>query len=71
VVRGDALALTTAPDALPPGVLARPLDPPRRLAFDLLRRDERPSPAVSEFVRVASKLAARRRLPHRALTTVA
>jgi DNA-binding transcriptional LysR family regulator len=53
VREGRALALTTAPDALPPGVMARPLDPPRTLAFALLQRDEVPSPALREFGRIA------------------
>jgi hypothetical protein len=56
---GRALALTTAPDALPPGVMARPLDPPNTLAFALLRRDEIPSPALREFGRIAAESALR------------
>jgi DNA-binding transcriptional LysR family regulator len=54
VREGKALALTTAPDALPDGVIGRPLDPPRTLAFALLRRDEVPSPALREFARMAA-----------------
>jgi DNA-binding transcriptional LysR family regulator len=71
VSRGDALVLTTAPDALPPGVLARPLRPPRTLAFELLWRDETPAPALREFVRMAADLAARGRLARRAPAAVA
>jgi len=55
VACGDATALTTAPVALPPGVLARPLDPPRAVPFALLWRDESPSPALAEFVRVTAE----------------
>ena len=55
VAAGDALALTTAPDALHANVIARPLDPARTLAFALLWRDEAASAALSEFVRVAAR----------------
>ena len=61
VARGDAVALTTGPEALEPGVLVRPLDPERTLPFTLLWRDEAPSPALSELIRVARATAARRR----------
>ena len=54
VAAGDALALTTAPEALHPNVTARPLDPARTLAFALLWRNETASAALSEFVRVAA-----------------
>ena len=54
VAAGDALALTTAPDALHANVIARPLDPARTLAFALLWRDGAASAALSEFVRVAA-----------------
>jgi DNA-binding transcriptional LysR family regulator len=46
----DVVALTTAPDALPKGVIARRLDPRRTLSFELLWRDEAPSPALAGFV---------------------
>ena len=54
VAGNDLVALTTAPDALPAGVLARPLDPRRTLPFELLWRDEASSPALSEFVSLAA-----------------
>jgi len=50
VACGDALALTTAPSSLGLGVTARPLEPLRTLAFELLWRDETPSPALEEFI---------------------
>jgi hypothetical protein len=53
VTRGEALALTTGPEALAPGVAARPLRPERRLAFELLWRDEAPAPALRELIRTA------------------
>ena len=52
---GDALALTTAPEALPTGVLARPLEPTRTLPFQLLWRDEIPAPALRELVRITAE----------------
>jgi DNA-binding transcriptional LysR family regulator len=50
VAASEVLALTTAPDALPAGVMARRLDPQRTLSFQLLTRDETPSPALAEFI---------------------
>jgi DNA-binding transcriptional LysR family regulator len=50
VACGDALALTTAPSSLGLGVTARSLEPLRTLAFELLWRDETPSPALEEFI---------------------
>jgi DNA-binding transcriptional LysR family regulator len=55
VARGDAIALTTAPVALPPGVLARSLNSPRPVPFALVWRDEAPSPALNEFVRITAE----------------
>jgi DNA-binding transcriptional LysR family regulator len=55
VGRSEAIALTTAPEALPDGVLARPLHPARRLHFELLWRDETPSSALSELVRITTE----------------
>ena len=55
VADGDALALTTAPDTLHADAIARPLNPARTLAFELLSRDETPSPALSELIRVAAE----------------
>jgi DNA-binding transcriptional LysR family regulator len=54
VAGNDVIALTTAPDGLPAGVVARPIDPLRTLAFELLWRDEAPSLALSEFVSLAA-----------------
>ena len=56
VARGDAIALTTAPAALPADVRARALNPRRLLPFALLWRDETPSPALAEFVRITVEL---------------
>jgi DNA-binding transcriptional LysR family regulator len=55
VAEGDAVVLTTAPAAIPAGVLVRPLEPERRLPFALIWRDETPSPALAEFVRIAAE----------------
>ena len=52
--RNDLLALTTGPEALPRGVIARRLDPRRTLSFELLWRDEVPSPALTAFVDAAA-----------------
>jgi len=71
IARGQALALTTGPEGLPAGVIARPLIPRRTLSFELLWRDETPSPALSEFVRVASETIERRNVERRALVAVA
>jgi DNA-binding transcriptional LysR family regulator len=57
VTRGEAVALTTAPDALAPGVVARPLRPERRLDFQLLWRDEASAPALQELIRTARETA--------------
>jgi DNA-binding transcriptional LysR family regulator len=50
VAANDLLALTTTPHALPAGVIVRPLCPQRTLSFELLTRDESPSPALAEFI---------------------
>jgi len=55
VAEGHGLALTTAPEALPIDVIARPLAPPRTLAFELLWRDETPSAALSAFIGIAAE----------------
>jgi DNA-binding transcriptional LysR family regulator len=55
VAAGEALMLTTGAAALPPGVTARPLRPRRSLAFRLLWRQERPSPTLDAFIRLASQ----------------
>jgi DNA-binding transcriptional LysR family regulator len=70
VAGNEVLALTTAPDALPAGVLGRPLDCGRTLAFELLSRDETPSPALAGFIDLASGIA-RRPPAARALAAVA
>lgn len=56
----EVLALTTAPEALPAGVIARTLEPGRTLAFELLSRDETPSPALGGFIGLAAATAQRR-----------
>ena len=60
IAGNDLLALTTAPDALPKGVIGRRLDPRRTLSFQLLRRDEPPSPALAGFVDAAAAQVQRR-----------
>jgi DNA-binding transcriptional LysR family regulator len=54
VAGNEVIALTTTPDALPKGVVARRLPPRRTLAFELLWRDEVPSPALAGFVDAAA-----------------
>jgi DNA-binding transcriptional LysR family regulator len=54
VASSNAIALTPTPEALPAGVQARPLNTPREVPFELLWRDETPSPVLAEFVRVAA-----------------
>jgi DNA-binding transcriptional LysR family regulator len=55
VAAGEAPMLTTGAAALPPGVTARPLRPPRSLGFQLLWRQERPSPTLNAFIGLASQ----------------
>src|SRR5262249_38398895 len=62
VAGNEAVALTTAPAALPGGVIARTLHPRRTLAFELLWRDEAPSHALSGLVDLAAA-SARRQWP--------
>jgi DNA-binding transcriptional LysR family regulator len=71
LVEGTVVVLTTAPSALPQGVVVRPLDPVRTLAFALLWRDEAPSPAVREFVRIAAESAERTAVSRPALSLAA
>ena len=66
----EVVALTTAPDALPAGVIARRLDPRRTLSFELVWRDEVPSPALAGFVDAAAAHVPRRP-PARVLAAVA
>jgi DNA-binding transcriptional LysR family regulator len=54
VAANEALVLSTAPDAVPPGVIVRRLEPRRTLAFELLWRDEVTSPALSELISLAA-----------------
>jgi DNA-binding transcriptional LysR family regulator len=70
VAGNEVVALTTAPDALPAGVIARRLEPRRTLSFELLWRDEAPSPALAGFVDTAAAHA-QRRPSSRLLTAVA
>jgi DNA-binding transcriptional LysR family regulator len=60
IAANDVVALTTAPDALPDGVLARTLDPRRTLSFELLSRDEVSSPALAGFLDAAAAHVQRR-----------
>ena len=53
VAAGAALALTTVSGAAGSDMLVRPLDPARRLDFELLWRDETPGPALGGFIRAA------------------
>jgi DNA-binding transcriptional LysR family regulator len=50
----EVVTLTTAPDPLPARAVARPLSPDQKLPFELVWRDETPSPALAAFIRVAS-----------------
>jgi len=59
VADGEALALTTAPDAVDAGLVARPLDPGRTLDFELLWGRDTPSPALTELIRTAEGHATR------------
>jgi DNA-binding transcriptional LysR family regulator len=71
VSAGDTLALTTAPEALPPGLLVRPIDPRRLLPFELLWRDETPSAALREFIRITAEFVDQASAKRRALSAVA
>jgi DNA-binding transcriptional LysR family regulator len=70
VANNEVVVLTTAPDAVPPGVIVRRLEPRRTLAFELLWRDEVTSPALSELISLAAA-DVRRNSPTRALAAVA
>jgi DNA-binding transcriptional LysR family regulator len=54
VAKNEAVVLTTAPDAVPSGVIVRRLEPRRTLSFELLWRDEVTSPALSELISLAA-----------------
>jgi DNA-binding transcriptional LysR family regulator len=70
VANNEAVVLTTAPDAVPSGVIARRLEPRRTLTFELLWRDEPTSPALSELISLAA-IGVRRPSSTRALAAVA
>jgi DNA-binding transcriptional LysR family regulator len=70
VAKNEAVVLTTAPDAVPSGVIVRRLEPRRTLAFELLWRDEVASPALSELISSAT-VDFRRPSSTRALAAVA
>jgi DNA-binding transcriptional LysR family regulator len=69
VLEGEAVAISTAAGAAAGAMFARPLRPTRELCFELLWRDEIPSPALGEFIRAArdqagAKSAQREARPH-------
>jgi DNA-binding transcriptional LysR family regulator len=70
VAKSEAIVLTTAPDAVPSGVIVRKLQPRRALAFELLWRDEVTSPALSGLISLAAAHG-RRPSPRRAFAAVA
>jgi DNA-binding transcriptional LysR family regulator len=70
VANNEAVVLTTAPDAVASGVIVRRLEPRRTLAFELLWRDEVPSPALSALISLAAA-SNRRQSSTRALAAVA
>jgi DNA-binding transcriptional LysR family regulator len=71
VADGDVVALTSAPETLHPDVIPRPLDPARRLTFELLSRNEAPSPALSALTHAAADPIQRGPTTRRALAAVA
>jgi DNA-binding transcriptional LysR family regulator len=52
IERGETIALTADPGELPACLEVRPLAPARSVRFELLWRDETPSPALAEFIRI-------------------
>lgn len=70
VANNEAVVLTTAPDAVPSGVIVRRLEPRRALSFELLWRGEVTSPALSELISLAGA-SARRSSSTRTLAAVA
>jgi LysR family transcriptional regulator, hca operon transcriptional activator len=70
VAENEVVVLTTAPDAVPSGVIVRRLEPRRTLGFQLLWRDEVTSPALSELISLAT-VSVRRPSSTRALAAVA
>jgi len=71
VMAGEAIALTTAPQNMQTGLMVRRLDPDRTLAFNLLWRDEAPSAALGEFIRIAARSVERGPRSARPLAAVA
>jgi DNA-binding transcriptional LysR family regulator len=71
VIAGEAIALTTSPQHVRPGLLVRPLAPSRTLPFNLLWRDEAASTALREFLRIATKCVERTSSVPRRLAAVA
>jgi RNA polymerase primary sigma factor len=57
VLRGEAVGLSTAAGAAAGARFARPLRSARELGFELLWRNEMPSPALGQLIRVAQSLA--------------
>ena len=53
VAGSEVVALTTLPDPVPHNVIPRTLDPARALFFELLWRDESPTPALAELIGLA------------------
>jgi DNA-binding transcriptional LysR family regulator len=60
VAAGDALALTTPASAPEGEFVLRPLEPVRRLQFELFSRPEPPSPALAALIRTTEARAQRR-----------
>jgi DNA-binding transcriptional LysR family regulator len=60
IAGNEVAALMTAPEVLPKGLISRRLEPRRTLSFELLWRDEAPSPALSGFVDAAAAQVQRR-----------
>jgi DNA-binding transcriptional LysR family regulator len=71
VIAGEAIALTTSPQNVQPGLMVRSLTPSRTLLFNLLWRDEAASSALHEFVRIVAQSAQCSSAPRRQLAAVA
>lgn len=71
VVDGDAVVLTTAPEKLHDGVIARPLASSLTLEFMLMWRDQAMSPALSALINLARECADDQPALRRTLTAVA
>jgi DNA-binding transcriptional LysR family regulator len=72
VADGQALGLSTAAGAAVSDVFVRPLRPTRDVSFDLLWRDDTPTPALREFIRAGEALvASAEREPERQLAVAA